>query len=86
MTNAISLTIRKYSWRYAGNVAFWIQRYTGLALVAYLILHVHTIHDLRDPKTFSTALETFSTPLFKIATTESLVRGKTCTALRAAKS
>jgi succinate dehydrogenase / fumarate reductase cytochrome b subunit len=66
MTSAISLTIRKYSWRYAGNLAFWIQRWTGLALVAYLILHVHTIHDLRNPKTFSVALETFSTPLFKL--------------------
>src|SRR5437868_1145024 len=66
MTSAISLTLRKYSWRYAGNVAFWIQRLTGLALVAYLILHVHTIHDLRDPKTFSSALETFNKPLFKL--------------------
>src|SRR5438477_12015846 len=66
MTSAISLTIRKYSWRYAGNLAFWIQRLTGLALVAYLILHVHTIHGLRDPKSFSSALETFNKPLFKI--------------------
>jgi len=66
MTSAISLTIRKYGWRYAGNVAFWIQRVTGLALVGYLILHVHTIHDLRDPKAFSGALETFNRPLFKL--------------------
>ena len=66
MTSAISLTLRKYAWRYAGNVAFWIQRVTGLALVAYLILHVHTIHDLRNPATFSSALETFNKPLFKL--------------------
>ena len=66
MTSAISLTIRKYGWRYAGNLAFWIQRLTGLALVAYLILHVHTIRDLKNPETFDAALKTFSTPLFKL--------------------
>jgi len=66
MTSAISLTIRKYGWRYAGNVAFWVQRLTGLALVAYLILHVHTIRDLKNPETFDAALKTFSTPLFKL--------------------
>ena len=66
MTSAISLTLRKYSWRYAGNVAFWIQRVTGVALVAYLILHVHTIRDLKNPATFDKALATFSTPLFKL--------------------
>ena len=66
MTSAISLTLRKYTWRYAGNVAFWIQRLTGLALVGYLILHVHTIRDLKDPKRFDEALKLFSTPLFKL--------------------
>src|SRR5262245_58212722 len=66
MTSAISLTLRKYSWRYAGNIAFWIQRLTGLALVGYLILHVHTIRDLKDPKRFDEALKLFSTPLFKL--------------------
>jgi succinate dehydrogenase / fumarate reductase cytochrome b subunit len=67
MTSALSLTVRKYGWRYAGNVAFWIQRLTGVALVAYLILHVHTIRDLQDPERFDAALATFSTPLFKLA-------------------
>jgi succinate dehydrogenase / fumarate reductase cytochrome b subunit len=66
MTSAISLTIRKYGWKYAGNLAFWIQRLTGLGLVFYLILHVHTIHDLRNPETFDEALRTFSKPFFKI--------------------
>jgi succinate dehydrogenase / fumarate reductase cytochrome b subunit len=66
MTSAISLAIRKYGWRYAGNVAFWIQRLTGLALVFYLILHIHTIRDLRNPRTFDEALHTFSKPLFKL--------------------
>src|SRR4029078_8992132 len=63
----VALTARKYAGRYVGNVAFWIQRLTGIALVGYLILHVHTIHELQDPKTFGEALKTFSTPLFKLA-------------------
>src|SRR3954471_15951453 len=65
-TNPVTLATRKYAWRYVGNVAFWIQRLTGIALVGYLILHVHTIHDLQNPETFDAALKTFSQPLFKI--------------------
>src|SRR5258707_5311741 len=64
--NPVTLAARKYAWRYVGNVAFWIQRLTGVALVGYLILHVHTIHDLQNPETFDAALKTFSTPLFKL--------------------
>ena len=63
----VTLTARKYAWRYVGNVAFWIQRLTGIALVGYLILHVHTIHDLQNPEKFDDALKLFSTPLFKLA-------------------
>jgi len=65
-TSPLTLAKRKYAWRYVGNVAFWIQRLTGLALVGYLILHVHTIHDLNNPKKFSAALELFGRPLFKL--------------------
>jgi succinate dehydrogenase / fumarate reductase cytochrome b subunit len=64
--NPLTLATRKYVWRYVGNVAFWIQRVTGIALVGYLILHVHTIHDLQDPEKFDRALKLFSTPLFKL--------------------
>ena len=67
MTSALSLTIRKYTWRYVGNAAFWIQRLTGVALVAYLVLHVKTVHDLNDPKTFDAAMKTFGRPMFKLA-------------------
>ena len=63
----IILATRKYAWRYVGNVAFWIQRLTGVALVAYLIVHVHTIRDLQNPEKFDAALKTFGTPLFKLA-------------------
>src|SRR6476469_7109029 len=64
--NPIILAARKYAWRYVGNVAFWIQRLTGIALVGYLILHVHTIHDLQNPEKFDEALKLFGTPLFKL--------------------
>src|SRR3989442_1617417 len=67
MTNTLALALRKYRWRYAGHLAFWIQRLTGLALLGYLIVHVHTIRDLKDPQTFGAALETFRSPLFKLA-------------------
>jgi succinate dehydrogenase / fumarate reductase cytochrome b subunit len=63
----LALYRRKYAWRYVGNVAFWVQRLTGIALVGYLIVHVHTIRDLQDPEKFDAALKTFGTPLFKLA-------------------
>lgn len=67
MTSSLTLIARKYRWKYSGMVAFWTQRLTGLGLLFYLLLHVHTIHMLRDPKTFDAALETFRTPIFKLA-------------------
>src|SRR3954470_21847086 len=63
---SLKLFRRKYAWKYVGNVAFWIQRLTGVALVGYLILHVHTIYDLQHPETFDAALKLFSTPVFKL--------------------
>ena len=66
MTSVVSLAARKYAWRYAGNLAFWIQRLTGLALVAYLLIHVHTIRDLQNPDKFDDALKMFRQPLFKL--------------------
>lgn len=62
----VRLFRRKYAWKYVGNVAFWIQRVTGIALVGYLIIHVHTIRDLQDPERFDSALKLFSTPIFKL--------------------
>ena len=67
MANSLLLTIRKYRWKYAGMLGFWLQRLTGLGLLFYLALHVHTIHQLNDPKEFQAALDQFSTPLFKLA-------------------
>jgi succinate dehydrogenase cytochrome b subunit len=66
MTNSLTLIARKYRWKYAGMLAFWIQRLTGLVLLGYLFLHVHTIHMLRDPKQFDQALNDFRSPIFKL--------------------
>src|SRR6476661_437072 len=66
MTSVVSLAARKYAWRYAGNVAFWIQRSTGIALVIYLLIHVHTIRDLQNPEKFDAALAMFRRPIFKL--------------------
>src|SRR5689334_21453144 len=66
MTNFVALAARKYGWRYSGMVAFVIQRVTGLALLFYLFLHVHTIHLLREPDKFDVALQQFRSPVFKL--------------------
>jgi succinate dehydrogenase / fumarate reductase cytochrome b subunit len=48
-------------------LGFWIQRLTGVGLLAYLFLHVHTINLLREQKSFDEALSQFRAPVFKLA-------------------
>jgi len=44
-----------------------VQRASGLLLLAYLFLHVHTIRELRNgPAEFNAALATFRNPFFKL--------------------
>lgn len=44
-----------------------IQRISGVLLLVYLFLHVHTIHDLAaGPAAFNAALDTFRHPFFKL--------------------
>ena len=46
---------------------FGIQRVTGLLLLAYLFLHVRTVHELaRGPEAFDAAMRTFRHPAFKL--------------------
>jgi succinate dehydrogenase / fumarate reductase cytochrome b subunit len=66
MTSYAIQNVRKFSWKYVGHLAYFVQRATGLALLFYLFLHVHTIHMLRDPKTFDAALDQFRSPFFKL--------------------
>jgi succinate dehydrogenase / fumarate reductase cytochrome b subunit len=58
---------RKYRWQFSGMVAHLIQRITGVLLLLYLFLHVHTIRQLSDgPAAFNQALSTFNNPLFRL--------------------
>ncbi len=66
MTSSLALLARKYRWRYSGMIGFLIQRVTGVALLAYLFLHVLTIHKLNEPAQFDAALAQFRSPLFKL--------------------
>ena len=67
MKTDVTAAVRKYRWQFSGMVAHLIQRITGLALLFYLFLHVHTIRELRGgPEAFNHALATFKTPLFKV--------------------
>ncbi|MHB8654851.1 MAG: succinate dehydrogenase, cytochrome b556 subunit [Terriglobia bacterium] len=58
---------RKYRWQFSGMVAWTLQRVTGLLLLFYLFLHVHTISKLsQGPAAFNEAMATFHSPLFKL--------------------
>ena len=66
MTAALRDVWRKYRWHWSGMVAWTIQRVTGLLLLVYLFLHVHTIGKLsQGPAAFDAAIATFRSPLFK---------------------
>lgn len=50
-----------------GEAAQRLQRITGLLLLAYLLLHVRTIHKLSEgPAAFNEALRFFRHPLFQL--------------------
>lgn len=58
---------RKYRWQFSGMVAWFIQRVTGLLLLFYLLLHIHTVSKLGDgPAAFNEAMATFRSPFFKL--------------------
>jgi succinate dehydrogenase / fumarate reductase cytochrome b subunit len=62
-----SAVVRKYSWQFSGMLAHLIQRVTGVALLLYLILHVHTIGQLsQGPAAFNQALAQFANPFFRV--------------------
>jgi succinate dehydrogenase / fumarate reductase, cytochrome b subunit len=62
-----SAVVRKYRWQFSGMVAHVIQRITGVLLLVYLLLHVHTIGELsQGPAAFDAALEMFKNPLFRL--------------------
>lgn len=67
MTAAPRAFLRKYRWQFSGMMAWVVQRVTGLLLLFYLLLHVHTISKLsQGPAAFDEALVTFRSPVFKL--------------------
>ena len=67
MTASIRDLSRKYRWQFSGMVAWAIQRVTGLLLLFYLLLHVHTVSKLGEgPAAFDEAIATFRSPFFKL--------------------
>jgi succinate dehydrogenase / fumarate reductase cytochrome b subunit len=63
---AVRDVVRKYRWHFSGMVAWTLQRVTGVLLLLYLFLHVHTISKLsQGPAAFNDAIATFRSPFFK---------------------
>jgi succinate dehydrogenase / fumarate reductase cytochrome b subunit len=63
---AVRDVVRKYRWHFSGMVAWTLQRVTGVLLLLYLFLHVHTISKLsQGPAAFDDAIATFRSPFFK---------------------
>lgn len=60
--------IKNYTGQLVGMTAWVLQRVTGVALLAYLFLHVVTIHHLSEgPAAFNRELAFYGTPFFKLA-------------------
>ena len=51
----------------AGMSAWLLHRFTGTALVLYLVAHIMGLRSLADPAAFEVYITTFRSPLFKIA-------------------
>jgi succinate dehydrogenase / fumarate reductase, cytochrome b subunit len=67
MRVSFSDVLRKYRWQLSGMVAWTIQRVTGILLLFYLFLHVHTVSKLsQGPAAFNQAMATFNNPFFKL--------------------
>lgn len=61
------LLVRNYLSTLLGKTAFYLQRVTGVLLLGYLLLHVHTVHMISaGPAAFDSAMETFKNPLFRL--------------------
>lgn len=57
----------EFSYRYhTGTVAWILHRLSGLALIAYLLMHIWVLHKLETPQGFNTVMQFLNQPLFKI--------------------
>ena len=61
------ILIRNYCSTLLGKSAFYLQRVTGVLLLGYLLLHIHTVHMISDgPAAFDGAVAMFKNPLFRL--------------------
>jgi len=61
------ILVRNYISTLLGASAFYLQRVTGVLLLGYLLLHVHTVHMISaGPAAFDRAIDTFRNPLFHL--------------------
>jgi succinate dehydrogenase cytochrome b subunit len=66
-TSLPSAVIRKYAGPFSGMVAHVVQRLTGVLLLLYLLLHVHTVAQLSaGPAAFDRAVAGFQNPFFHV--------------------
>lgn len=67
MERTVVDVVRQYRWQFSGWIAQVTQRITGLLLLVYLFIHVHTVRQLSNgPAAFNQAVATFQSPLFKL--------------------
>ena len=65
--SAFAVQAHKYRRQFSGMTAHVVQRATGVLLLVYLFLHVHTIRELaKGPAAFNAALARFHNPAFKL--------------------
>jgi len=61
------ILFRTYVVPLVGMTAFWMQRVTGLLLLAYLLLHVETVQHISGGQaSFDKAMATFHNPFFRL--------------------
>lgn len=61
------ILVRNYLSTLLGKTAFYLQRVTGVLLLGYLLLHVHTVHMISGgPAAFDSAMQMFRNPLFRM--------------------
>jgi len=61
------ILVKTYLSPLIGMTAYFIQRVTGLLLLFYLLVHVHTVHEISGgPVAFNHAMDAFKNPLFRL--------------------
>lgn len=52
--------------KHYGTWAYILHRLTGLALTAYILIHIYLVSGVHDPQSFQQEMEIFKNPFFKL--------------------